>query len=77
MPPRTTRRLTRSAIHAVLFFGLATSAGAQGAPLSGYMEVHYNKIQPQDPVLDFRPRRADVDVGDREAQQCDDDYQLS
>ena len=53
MPTRTKRRLIASATQAVLLFGMATSAGAQGAPLSGYMEVHYNKVQPQDPVLDF------------------------
>jgi len=45
--------LVNGVLQGLLLVGLPAMGAAQGSALSGYMELHYNKVEPQDAILDF------------------------
>src|SRR3954470_3773778 len=49
----TKRWLVGGVLQGLLLLGMPAPGRAQGSGLSGYMELHYNKLEPQDAILDF------------------------
>src|SRR5205809_838053 len=50
---RQRKWLLTGVLQGFLLLGLPQAGSAQSSSLSGYMELHYNKGEPTDPVLDF------------------------